>query len=119
MSEQAANVNDLLARASALREQIGDYHDKYVESIYAEAARVADKVVTSEGNNRAFDFDRTLDRVEYGSAEFLGHALADRTAFHHQTAMFCVDRDIPSIPSDSLGLIMNHHASVPRCRRVA
>lgn len=63
MSEQAANVNDLLARASALREQIGDYHDKYVESIYAEAARVADKVVTSEGNNRAFDFDRTLDRI--------------------------------------------------------
>jgi hypothetical protein len=63
--------------------------------------------------------DRTLDRVEYRPAKLLGHTLADRAAFHHQAAIVRVDCDIPSIPSDSFGLIMNHDAWVPHCRGVA
>src|SRR5690554_3227275 len=54
---------DVLQRAGALREQVGNYHDKYVESVYLEAARVADTVVSGGESGRRFDFDARLDRI--------------------------------------------------------
>ncbi|MDH3254725.1 MAG: ferrous iron transport protein B [Acidobacteriota bacterium] len=54
----------VLAEAQRLRWQVGkDFHQKLMESIYAEAARVADRAVTRGGATPRFDWDRTLDRL--------------------------------------------------------
>lgn len=54
----------LIADASRLRWQIGQgFHQAVVETIYAEAARLADRAVTRSGAKPRFDWDRTLDRL--------------------------------------------------------
>ena len=64
-SEAAPTVgHELLDAASRLRWQIGpNFHQELVESIYAEAARIADRVVTRAGERPRFDLDRTIDRL--------------------------------------------------------
>jgi ferrous iron transport protein B len=54
---------DVLASAAALRGEVGDFHDRLVEDVYADAARIAGRVVTRDGEAGRFDFDRVLDRV--------------------------------------------------------
>ena len=55
---------DLLANAKSLRWQIGgDFNEKLVEAIYADAATIADRTVTRPGEKPLFDLDRTIDRV--------------------------------------------------------
>jgi ferrous iron transport protein B len=63
MSEHAPTPEDLLARADALRGELGDSHSRFVEDIYQQAAAVADKVVAREGKAGRFNLDRTLDHV--------------------------------------------------------
>ncbi|MDH3745081.1 MAG: ferrous iron transport protein B, partial [Acidobacteriota bacterium] len=54
----------LLKAARELRWQVGrDFHQKLMESIYAEAARLADRSVTLSGEKPRFDWDRPLDRL--------------------------------------------------------
>lgn len=54
----------LLARAEALRWQLGgDLHEQLVEGIYTDAARIADRVVTREGEEERFDLDLAIDRL--------------------------------------------------------
>jgi ferrous iron transport protein B len=54
----------VLARAGTLRWDIGEnVHDTLIESLYKDAARIADKVVMREGEKPRFDWDRTLDRL--------------------------------------------------------
>ncbi len=54
---------DLLQRAEGLRRRTGgDFHERYVEQVYAEAARLADRAVASDGA-AAFDLDRLIDRI--------------------------------------------------------
>ena len=54
----------ILATARRLRWQVGkDFHQKLMESIYAEAARLADRSVTRSGEQPNFDWSRTLDRL--------------------------------------------------------
>jgi ferrous iron transport protein B len=54
----------LLATAQALRWQIGGHiHEGVVESVYTEAARLADRSVTRPGEKQRFDLDRSLDRI--------------------------------------------------------
>jgi ferrous iron transport protein B len=54
----------LLAIARRLRWQVGkDFHLRLMESIYTEAARLADRSVTRSGEKPRFDWDRTLDRL--------------------------------------------------------
>ncbi len=56
--------NDILATASALRWEIGSgFHEDLMESIYADAARVADRAVTRADEKPRFDLDRTIDRL--------------------------------------------------------
>ncbi len=55
--------DDLISAAAALREKVGDFHDRLVEATYSDAARIADRVVTREGESSGFDLDRFLDRV--------------------------------------------------------
>jgi ferrous iron transport protein B len=54
----------VLAKANALRWEVGDdFHDSLMASIYNDAARISDRVVTRVGERPRFDWDRTLDRV--------------------------------------------------------
>jgi ferrous iron transport protein B len=54
----------VLAAAHQLRWHVGkDFHQKLMESIYAEAARIADRSVARSGEKPRFDLDRAIDRV--------------------------------------------------------
>ena len=54
----------VLAAARKLRWQIGkDFHQKLMEGVYTEAARLADRAVTRTGEKPRFDWDRTIDRL--------------------------------------------------------
>lgn len=55
---------DLLANAQAMRWEIGgDFHEKLVETIYAEAARITDRAVTRPREKPRFDLDRIIDKL--------------------------------------------------------
>ena len=63
MTERAA-ANDVLASADALRWEAGaNLHDSLMESIYADAARIADRSVTRSDEKPRFQLDRTIDRL--------------------------------------------------------
>jgi ferrous iron transport protein B len=58
------NFQDLLQNAAHLRDEIGsEYHDKLMETIYTDAAQIADRAVTRDGQRSGWDFDRTLDHL--------------------------------------------------------
>ena len=60
----AGAVATLLEAARTLRQHLGtQFHERLVESIYADAARLADRAVTRPGVRPRFDFDRAIDRV--------------------------------------------------------
>jgi ferrous iron transport protein B len=59
----AAREN-ILSHAQSLRWDIGaDFHDRLVEAIYTDAARIADRAVTRPGDKQRFDLDRTIDGI--------------------------------------------------------
>jgi ferrous iron transport protein B len=63
----AESREKILAKASALRWDVGeDFHDTLMETIYTDAARISDRVVTAAGRTPRFDWDRTLDRLLTG-----------------------------------------------------
>lgn len=58
------DAKQLLQTAQSLRAEIGeDYHDKLMESIYTDAAQIADQAVTRDGQQARLNFDKTLDRL--------------------------------------------------------
>jgi ferrous iron transport protein B len=57
-------IEAALALASRLRWQSGpDFHQSLMETVYTEAARLADRAVTRSDAPRRFDLDRTIDRL--------------------------------------------------------
>jgi len=55
---------DILNNAQSLRWQIGvDFHEKLMESIYTDAAHIADRAVTRPDERLRFDLDRTIDKL--------------------------------------------------------
>jgi ferrous iron transport protein B len=61
---ESQRANPILAQARSLRWEVGhDFHERLVEAIYTDAARLADRAVTPAGEKPRFDFDRTLDRI--------------------------------------------------------
>jgi ferrous iron transport protein B len=55
---------EILAQAQALRWEWGNrFHERLVESIYADAAHLANRAVTRPGERPRFDLDRTIDRL--------------------------------------------------------
>ena len=57
-------VQHILSRANSLRWEVGEnVHDALVESMYKEAASIADRAVTLSGEPAHFNWDRTLDRL--------------------------------------------------------
>lgn len=65
MSEQAnINIDQLLSDAQKMRWQVGSaYHEKLMEVIYTDAARIADRAVTRPDEKPRFDLDGTIDRL--------------------------------------------------------
>ncbi|MGB4871893.1 MAG: nucleoside recognition domain-containing protein, partial [Candidatus Promineifilaceae bacterium] len=56
--------NDILKTAESLRWQIGrEFHDRLMEDIYTDAARLADRAVTRPDEKPRFDLDRAIDRI--------------------------------------------------------
>ena len=63
-SNQKTTAEDILSNAQTLRWEVGgDFHEHLMESIYTDAARIADRAVTRPEQKPRFDFDRTLDRI--------------------------------------------------------
>ncbi len=61
---QNPTVESVLATANALRWDIGEnFHDKLIESIYEDAARIVDRAVRRDDFKPRFDLDRTIDRI--------------------------------------------------------
>jgi ferrous iron transport protein B len=57
-------VLQILQTAGRLRRQVGSqFHERIVEAIYADAARLAARAVTQPGGKPRFDVDRALDRI--------------------------------------------------------
>ena len=57
-------AEEVIRPAAALRRQAGSqFHEHLVETIYAEAAQLADQAVTHPGKRRRFDFDRVVDNI--------------------------------------------------------
>jgi ferrous iron transport protein B len=55
---------EVLSTAKALRWQVGaNLHERVADSIYTEAARLADRAVTRPEGERRFDLDRAIDRA--------------------------------------------------------
>jgi len=54
---------DIINTARTLRWDVGDFHETVMETIYAEAAQIADRAVSRPGEKKRFDLDRTIDRV--------------------------------------------------------
>ena len=56
--------NEILKEASALRWELGsNLHDLLTEALYTDAARLAERAVTSNSQNKNFDLDRTIDQI--------------------------------------------------------
>jgi len=60
---QNIQPDDILATAQALRWEVGDFHESIMETIYAQAAQIADRAVTRPGEKQRFDLDRTIDKI--------------------------------------------------------
>jgi ferrous iron transport protein B len=57
-------VDRVLARVAELRWELGpDYYQSLVETVYTEAARLADRALTRSGQPQRVDLDRTIDRL--------------------------------------------------------
>ena len=62
--EDPITPSQILETAQALRWQIGgDFHDRLMEAIYADAARIADRATSRPEDTPRFDLDRTIDRL--------------------------------------------------------
>jgi len=58
------NLKEILETANSLRWELGEnLHDSLLESIYQDAAKISEKVVTKADEKPKYDWDRTLDRL--------------------------------------------------------
>lgn len=66
MTEQnkSKNTEEILGMANNLKWELGmGIHDKIVSSLYADAAQIARKTVSIEGDKPAFSLDRKIDKI--------------------------------------------------------
>ena len=63
MNQENKN-NDLISATANLRWEAGpNFHDALMETLYTDAARIADRAVTRTGEKPKFDWDQTVDRL--------------------------------------------------------
>ncbi|NNJ12325.1 ferrous iron transporter B [Chloroflexales bacterium ZM16-3] len=57
-------AEQILANAASMRSDVGgSLHDKVTEAIFTDAAQIADRAVSRDGQRAAFSLDRAIDRV--------------------------------------------------------
>lgn len=57
-------ASDIVETARQLRWHIGgDFHERWVEAVYAEAGHIADRVIAMPDKQEHFDWDRFIDRI--------------------------------------------------------
>jgi ferrous iron transport protein B len=62
--EAIAKTNEVLATAEALRWKLGmDFHDRLVETIYADATRIAQRSVTEPSRAKRVDWEQRVNRI--------------------------------------------------------
>lgn len=67
MKTNGITADDLVTRASSLRWEVGEgFHDVLMESIYTDAATIADSVISRSGEKPKFNWGRWLDRILTG-----------------------------------------------------
>lgn len=94
----ADNVLDL---AQSLREEVGgDFHEKVVETLYTEAAHIADRAVVRDGETPRATRDRAIDRIV--TSRIWGFPLM----FVLFTAVFWLTIEGANVPSGLLGSLL-------------
>jgi ferrous iron transport protein B len=64
MTTNTTSPEEILNTAQALRWEVGvDFHEKLMETLYTDAAQIADRAVTRPEEKPRFDFDRNLDKI--------------------------------------------------------
>ncbi len=64
LTDQTTNADKILQTAEALRWEVGgDFHESLVESIYTDAAQIADRAVSYPEKPPRFDLDSAIDRL--------------------------------------------------------
>jgi ferrous iron transport protein B len=64
VSTSGPAAEKIMSLTSSLRWQVGaDFHQSLMETIYAEAGRIADAVVSRDGDRSRVDMDRSVDRL--------------------------------------------------------
>jgi ferrous iron transport protein B len=59
-----SKAEDILSAASSARWDLGtEFHDTIIESIYADASRIAKKTVKQLGDKEAYSFDMKIDKI--------------------------------------------------------
>jgi ferrous iron transport protein B len=56
-------LESIFRDAKRLRHEIGNIHERLVETLYSEAAEITDRAVSRSGEKTRFDFDRAVDRI--------------------------------------------------------
>ena len=60
----AINTEDIISLANSKRWELGlNMEDTIIESIYADAGKIAAKTVSADGEKPAFSLDRKIDKV--------------------------------------------------------
>ena len=63
-SASSQRPEELIRLAAQLRWEVGsNFHDSLMETLYSNAAQIADRAVTRTGEAARFDLDRTIDRL--------------------------------------------------------
>ena len=63
IEKNTVSDKEILESANSLRWELGEnLHDSLLESIYQDAAKISEKVVTKADEKPRYDWDRTLDR---------------------------------------------------------
>ncbi|MEZ4636084.1 MAG: nucleoside recognition domain-containing protein [Caldilineaceae bacterium] len=61
---ETVSVESILETATQARRELGvDIHEQWVEAVYGEAARIADRAVVRPDRKGRFDLDRAIDRL--------------------------------------------------------
>ncbi len=61
---ETSRIEAILEEADHIRRGLSlEFHDQYAESVFADAARIADNVVTGPGEKERFRLERAIDRV--------------------------------------------------------
>ena len=92
---------EVLSAADTLRWDAGsNLHDSLTETLYTDAARIADRAVTRSGEQPRFDMDRMIDNLV--TSRWLGFPLM----LFMLTAIFWITIEGANVPSGMLAVLL-------------